>query len=428
MKVYLENVRCFGSPVEANIKPLSILVGENSTGKSTFLAAYAAVVGSASGFPLAFNLNIPPFELGNLDTFATLRKGKSGRAKSVTLGYDTRSRASDKNGHKVRATFIGRGGSTQLSLLYFEDAELSVSLTIAETGQVTLAGTWRGSSFNRSVEAEVPSEVMDLGSDASWLGMHMLFRRVFDQVDRLPSKSEDERKVMSSLARILLPFSGPMEPLQAIAPLRAKPKRTYDVVSDKNAPEGDDLPQMLADCISKDEEAYELLRKIGKESGLFNDLSVRHLGKKSTDPVQVVVEDCAGNKVNLADVGYGVSQVLPILMHCIRKRSTRAGTLLLQQPEVHLHPRAQAALGNLLVRASLSRTIIVETHSDYLIDRVRQEVRKGRVKPTSVAILFFEKGKDTTIHQIELDKHGDPKNPPDAYRAFFLEEELRNLS
>ena len=73
----------------------------------------------------------------------------------------------------------------------------------------------------------------------------------------------------------------------------------------------------------------------------------------------------------------------------------RSPLFLLQQPEVHLHPSAQAALGSLFCRvASPDRQLIVETHSDHLLDRVRMEVRDGEsnLKPEDVSILYFERG------------------------------------
>ena len=69
---------------------------------------------------------------------------------------------------------------------------------------------------------------------------------------------------------------------------------------------------------------------------------------------------------------------------------------LLQQPEVHLHPTAQAALGSLFCEiAGWDRQIIVETHSDYIIDRVRMDVRDNKtdLKPADVSILYFETGR-----------------------------------
>jgi predicted ATPase len=104
--------------------------------------------------------------------------------------------------------------------------------------------------------------------------------------------------------------------------------------------------------------------------------------------------------------------------------------LLLQQPEVHLHPRAQAALGALFAQLAAKghRSMIVETHSDYLIDRVRQDVAAGKISPKIVALLYLHReGLEKKCHLIELDRLGNLIDPPDYYRSFFLEEEWRLL-
>ena len=82
----------------------------------------------------------------------------------------------------------------------------------------------------------------------------------------------------------------------------------------------------------------------------------------------------------MIDVGYGISQVLPIL---VRVLTTRNAKFLLQQPEVHLHPKGQAELTSLLVEISKRNrnSFVIETHSDYMIDRVRIEIMKGNIKP-----------------------------------------------
>ena len=104
---------------------------------------------------------------------------------------------------------------------------------------------------------------------------------------------------------------------------------------------------------------------------------------------------------------------------------------LLQQPEVHLHPTAQAALGSLCCEvAALQRQLIVETHSDHLLDRVRTDVRdqRGRLKPDDVSILFFERSAlDVHIHSLRLDEQGNILGAPKSYRRFFMEETQRSL-
>ena len=140
------------------------------------------------------------------------------------------------------------------------------------------------------------------------------------------------------------------------------------------------------------------------------------------------------------DVGYGVSQVLPVVVELLRSIETRSrfqapGMFLLQQPEVHLHPSAQAALGNLFIEVAASgRQLIVETHSDHLIDRVRMDVRDGmdKLKPEDVSILYFERRNlAVTIHSLGWDSNGNlvgrPGPIPDGYRQFFRTETRRSL-
>ena len=169
-------------------------------------------------------------------------------------------------------------------------------------------------------------------------------------------------------------------------------------------------------CIFQDEKQWTTLKnaleQFGRESGLFDEISVKPLGKKESEPFQVQVRK-SGRKVkgprrNLIDVGYGVSQVLPVITELLC--SDVPSMFLLQQPEVHLHPSAQAALGSLFCQvAGPHRQLVVETHSDHLLDRVRMDVRDGttKLKPEDVSILFFEPGDlDVRIHSLRLDQEG----------------------
>ena len=136
-----------------------------------------------------------------------------------------------------------------------------------------------------------------------------------------------------------------------------------------------------------------------------------------------------GRPRNLIDVGYGISQVLPTLTEMFRDNGP--STFLLQQPEVHLHPSAQAALGTLFCQiAAGGKQLVVETHSDYLIDRVRMDVRDGTtdLQPEDVSILYFEPGDlDVKIHSIRIDEMGNVLNAPHSYGEFFMAETRRSI-
>jgi len=188
------------------------------------------------------------------------------------------------------------------------------------------------------------------------------------------------------------------------------------------------------------------LENFGQSAGLFDEIRIRRFGASYSNPFQVQVRkpgknDDKGPWRNLVDVGYGVSQALPILTELLRDNPEqqspknfhprRPQQFLLQQPEVHLPPSAQAALVSLFCQAAgPQRQLIVETHSDNLMDRVRMDVRDGvsSLKPEDVSILFFEPhGSEVRIHSLRLDEQGSVLGAPDGYRQFFMDETTRSL-
>ena len=196
-------------------------------------------------------------------------------------------------------------------------------------------------------------------------------------------------------------------------------------------------PMYLANMLARDRKAWikvkSRIESFGVDSGLFNEIDVRRLGKKDSEPFQIQVrkfgDRLKGPRRNLIDVGYGVSQVLPVITELLRPDAPPM--FLLQQPEVHLHPSAQAALGSLFCEvAATDKQLIVETHSDHLMDRIRMDVRDGAtaLKPDNVSILFFERDElDVRIHSLGIDEQGNVTGAPQSYRKFFMEEVRRSL-
>ena len=85
---------------------------------------------------------------------------------------------------------------------------------------------------------------------------------------------------------------------------------------------------------------------------------------------------------NLKDVGFGLSQVLPVLVQCYAGDASR--TIILEQPELHLHPRAQADLGDLLIDAlGQGHRFLIETRSEHLLLRLRRRIAETTVKPSA---------------------------------------------
>ncbi len=236
---------------------------------------------------------------------------------------------------------------------------------------------------------------------------------------------DDEGAIFDAPVRFSLPLS-----THSIAPVRSKPQRTYNPLKETETPDGNEIPVALMNLsISRTTEWDGLRRQLkdfGQASGLFSDIAIRKLGGSRGDPFQLQIK-VSGPRANLVDVGYGVSQVLPIL---VRVLTGRGATFLLQQPEVHLHPKGQAELASLLV--SVCRTqntsFVLETHSDHMIDRVRIEIQRGRISPDDVSLIYLEPvGNRVKTHNIGFDARANIVGVPQHYRDFFLNEADRLL-
>ncbi len=154
---------------------------------------------------------------------------------------------------------------------------------------------------------------------------------------------------------------------------------------------------------------------------MFCDIELREPGDSRGDPFELMIE-VRGSSVNLMDAGYGVNQVLPVLVRIFRNRGAR---FLLQQPESYLPPKDQAELISLLVdnNRTQKNSFVIETHSDYMIDRIRIEIMKGKIKPEDVSLIYLEPdGNQIKTHNITFDAQANLINVPDGYREFFLKE------
>lgn len=109
--------------------------------------------------------------------------------------------------------------------------------------------------------------------------------------------------------------------------------------------------------------------------------------------------------VNIADVGFGVSQVLPVLVALLT--AIAGQMIILEQPELHLHPRAQAALATLLIDAAKRGVrVVAETHSSLLLTAIQTLVALGEIAPNEVMLHWFRRGEDgvTRVSNNELDE------------------------
>ena len=452
-EITLKNFRCFGGEQTVPLAPLTLLVGENSTGKTSFMAMTRALS------DLVFcgsepNFNKPPYDLGSFDE--TVHDNPEGNNESrcfgarCSLNLDFKRRYS-KLPYHVSVEFKADGPIPVLSKLMVshEDTWIEWSMGSNKSDkQLNVAcgvrdNTWDVKSPNRHsmMDAYRGEQVLSYFGQFGSI-MHWIMSDNDRAQDDLSARkgtgnpSEIELGNLRSLSRYfshdLIPHSLTGKESYASAPAQSSPQRTYEVLRPIRDIEGRHVPNYLAYlCYHREEEWGHVKRSIedfGRISGLFDRITIHRLGPADGMPFQIEIGlSQNGVKVpdrNLTDVGYGVSQILPILTEVLRRDARHL--LLFQQPEVHLHPRAQAALGSLFCNiAGSERQIIVETHSDYILDRVRMDIRDQQCKlqHRDVAVLFFERsGPNVQIHPIKLDPAGNVVDPPRSYRQFFMQE------
>ena len=440
--VTLENFRCFRGRQPARLAPLTLLVGENSTGKTSFMALLralwdAAYLGAAPDFKEA------PYDLGSFDEIAHYQGGKAGRAHEFTAGFEVaasrRRKAEEPNGsfHRFEVTFCRKGTAPASTRRLFGWKDIEITSHVATDGSWEIRYRTPRGEWSWQVSAELSAR---LATNRLFFPLNPLYLPPVEngdlkQIDGSPKLTARDREGLEQLLGEFVPFSA--EKPFASAPVRSKPRRTYDPSRPARDPEGETIPMYLSTAFFEHKKSWtalkEALENFGREAGLFDEIAVKPLGKRGSGPFQMHVrkfaERAKGPLRNLIDVGYGVSQVLPVITELFRDDATPM--FLLQQPEVHLHPSAQAALGSLFCQiAGSRRQLVIETHSDHLLDRVRMDVRDGRgkLKPDDVSILFFERGNlDVRIHSLRLDQEGNVLNAPSTYRRFFMDETRRSL-
>ena len=437
-EIRLRDFRCFGEPQTARLAPLTLLVGENSTGKTSFLAAVRAIC------DVAFrqrepDFREPPFDLGSFPEIVHTRGGREKAADAFEIGV--KGLGAEPRPLDCSATFRsgmaaapclseGQAADGSLWLKWWPKGNDGFAFKFGADDEIwandglMMAGTHQWTLVRHSAHLLSEEDHSSYAGSNTGLTEPLL-------------NHERELRFRSLISRFDSFFPAGSQPF-ASAPIHAIPRRTYDPTRLADDPWGADVPSRLASLQFQDKDKWTALKDkldaFGRESGLFDDFSVKQLTEIEGGPFQLQVRKFGksgrkGPKRNLVDVGFGISQVLPVLAALFR--ADGPPMFLLQQPELHLHPGAQAALGSLLCRtAEAGRQLLVETHSDYILDRIRLDVRDQRtkLKPEDVSILYFERGDgDVRIHHIRFDQDGNVRDTPPGYRQFFVDEVNRSI-
>lgn len=420
--LYLDNFRGF-SKSTIPIMDVNFLVGENSAGKTSLLTMMRTLA-----FPPAF-MDLSTFSGENFPTFGHFTEmvsAHSSNRKYFRVGMiGSGSKKGNSTDTGILLTYIESAGLPKVSTLTYLDTGREVSLQFKnKTVFFKNKSVDRASSEKMSTQLQRWAREHEDGDSPDWMEFRDLPKP--STADEIPlfvllgmaSKPIDSKEKAFPM---IFPNTGPE--LVWIAPIRGKPRRTYDEPNTSFSPEGAHTPYIIRRILGSKKEAVKFkkfMEEVGKASGLFQKIEIKHFGKASeTSPFEVDAY-LDGKALSLAWLGYGVSQALPILVELLVR--PKSSWFAIQQPEVHLHPRAQASLGDVFFEMALrdNKTFLVETHSDFTIDRFRMNYRpsgrkRGKAKSPESQVLFFErKGGNNVVTSLPIGSHGEmPSEQPE---------------
>lgn len=159
-----------------------------------------------------------------------------------------------------------------------------------------------------------------------------------------------------------------------------------------------------------------------KKMGLIEDFKISRISERRQDYEVKVKTKGSKSFVDILDVGVGVSQVLPVIVEVFY--APPGSTVIIEQPELHLHPAAQAGLADVLIDAIHAREdsedrgiqLIIESHSEHFLRRLQRRIAEGGLKEEEFSGYFVSSGKNARMERLKVDQYGDIENwPPNFF-------------
>lgn len=398
----LTNFRAFKEQ-NFEFKKLNVFIGKNNSGKSSALSALNVICQTIlhdelDGTPLLLN--------GLYDKLGTYIDVVNGNHPRRKMGFDV-----SFDEYRLRIEYKYRTQRRQIELVLFDLRRASKQIFKYEQRKDSFDLQLKGQTFER-IFKDVRKRRPTFRNFWPMLGP-----AIRSQV-RGQSADEDYalfREIDHELFRARQRLYRHFQNYDSVSPFRDKPQRTY-LYSGESASKigitGSNMATMLAADASRRGAARKNLAANISEwfsyTGIAKSVSVESISPRH---FELCLTSNDGTKHNLCDVGFGCSQVLPVLVgglnlfHDAPRNSGRV--FVVQEPEIHLHPNAQAALGSFFVNlVSLGGQIFIETHSDNLVLRIARHIALGHISADDVAIFYVQDIGDDRVTEISISDTG----------------------
>ncbi|MCY1705410.1 AAA family ATPase [Pannonibacter sp. SL95] len=407
-RLKLVNFKAWSDTGDIALRPLTMLLGTNSSGKSTLIQSILLLKQTARSPDRTVHLNLGGDEVNDLFNFGgfddVLNCSSDGRNFSIEFDFDNQGASRIKTG-SFQCTY-GQTSSGSVAVQ---------ALTLKAEGRQFKAIRRGKGAFSIQVDEEQQPRAKGRNYEPE--------RSIAFSADAIALLDKDGQLVED----LSLAIRQELERVIYLGPLRRKPERDYPWNKSKPGDVGSDgrgaVDALLASALLRGDDQNYVVKGVSRwlnRMGVADRLEVRQQGRSNRYELIIHRNGLASN---LRDVGIGLSQVLPVLV--VAYFAPKGSTILLEEPEIHLHPLAQSVLAELFVDVSQERSVqfIVETHSEHLFRRMQTLIANQKISSTDAAMYFVERNdKSAELCTLEIDDFGRVKNWPENFFGDVLGE------
>ncbi|MEY4541414.1 MAG: hypothetical protein RLZZ306_3171, partial [Bacteroidota bacterium] len=382
----LKDFKCF-EQVDIDFGKITLLTGANSSGKSSLIYALLGIMQSKY-FPQYFALNGELINMGGFDE--VLRKKAEKREFEIGIVCKNPGMVNPKHIDRINTKWIEEIDSQQPELTYFKDDK---GVIYQDDDGLAFIDINTSSSIYWMFK---PNEVEDFIKKNPLIKASLVENNISGQssIYHLQGKSTDSLKDFIKQSNFHGGFLNEISFIDInffnyIGSFRLPPERTYYRKPSANTigVNGEGYIDQIIEWEESDKVKYNELIEAITEMGLFKTIRANKM-KGGRFELNVQVNENS-ELASLTDVGFGISQFLPIIVADLQMGDDSC--LAISQPEIHLHPKIQATLGDYFSKQvnNTDKQYIVETHSEYLINRMRLLIVKGELKPEDVKLYYM---------------------------------------
>jgi predicted ATPase len=424
----LESFKSWDDTGPVRLAPFTVFFGRNSSGKSTLLQAMLLMKQTAESLDPRQVLNLGDADaLVDLGTYQDVVFGHA-TERDIRLSFDWKVDNPVELRTEPAAPLVSDSFSFTTKIGIEHGTRRLQELVVKEMDY--LIGTRRSPrvGMRRRVDGRSYQLITDDKIMGSRSGADDVLLPAPVKCFAFPDVAFKAFRDADMLAELSHQFDELMSSISYVGPLRSRPSRSYQWRGSRPSNVGPSGENTVAALLARSGHAFmngpgaaysDFHSMIGfwlRQMGVIDEFEITEIAD-GTDLYELrVTAPGSTTPVSILDVGFGVSQVLPVLVQSFYADPESA--VILEQPEIHLHPAAQSELGDALIAAVKENgtQLIVETHSEHLLHRIQLRIAQEKITADEVALYFIEtSGGRSEIRELEIDDYGNITNWPQDF-------------